>query len=258
MPRAALAALAVLGVLAAGCGGGSASTSDIARAASKTAQAGSLEADFQISGQGLEGSGSGVFNTGEHPSGQLNMKVTANGRQIPIDTIMTGDVFYMRSPVFARSGVTGGKQWIKIDIVELAEQRGLDVGGLLDASPTPTNALAYLQGVGEVDEVGSELVGAAKTTHYEVTVDVRRAADRANASERKVLRQVIAQAGIKTLPLDVWVDGNGYIRKVSYEEHQGRRQAAQVTMLLHDFGVRTPIKPPPSDSVIDLMRLQGG
>lgn len=255
---AALASLAILALPAAGCGGGgSSATEDVTRAAMKTARAGSLEADFRISGQGLEGSGSGVFNTGEHSSGQLSMKVTANGREIPIDTIITGDVFYMRSPVFARSGVTGGKQWIKLDLAKLARQRGLELGGLLDASPTPANALAYLQGVGEVDELGSESVAGTKATHYHVTVDIRRAADRADERERKVLRRVISEAGIETLPLDVWIDGNGYIRKVSYAEHQGRQQAAQVTMVLHDFGARTTIKPPPGASVIDLMKLQG-
>jgi hypothetical protein len=68
---------------------------------------------------------------------------------------------------------------------------------------------------------------------------------------------VISQSGVKTLPLDVWVDGNGYIRKVSYDEHAGRRQAATVTMELHDFGRPVAITAPPSDSVVDLTRMVG-
>jgi hypothetical protein len=257
MPR--LATLAVLAVLAAGCGGGggSASGSDIAAAATKTARAGSLEADFAISGQGIEGNGSGVFNTGAKRTGQLTMRVTAAGRQIPVDTIVTGDVFYMRSPVFAQA-LTGGKQWIKLDLAALAEQRGIDLSSLLDASPTPTNALAYLAGASDVKKAGSESVQGAKSTHYEVTVDLERAASHAKGSVRTSLERVISQSRIKTLPLDVWVDGRGYIRRVSYEEHSGRREPAQVTMELHDFGAPVSIKPPPSDSVIDLGQLQGG
>jgi len=256
---AVIAGLALL--CGAGCGGGgsSASGSDIARAATKTAKAGSLEADFAISGQGLEGSGSGVFNTGDGRTGQLSMKVTASGREIPVDTIVTGDVFYMRSPVFAQA-VTGGKQWIKLDIAALAEQRGVDLTSFLDASPTPTNALAYLEGASDVKKVGSETVQGAKSTHYEVTVDLERAASHAKGSVRAALRRVISQSKLRTLPLDVWVDGSGYIRKVSYEEHSGRRQPAQVTMELHDFGAPVSIKAPPSDSVVDLMKTlqQGG
>ena len=48
---------------------------------------------------------------------------------------------------------------------------------------------------------------------------------------------------MKNLPLEVWVDRNGYIRKVSYDEHAGRQQAAKVTMELHDFGAPVAIKP---------------
>jgi hypothetical protein len=254
-----LAALLVLAALATGCGGGggSASASDIAAAATKTARAGSVEADFAISGQGLEGNGSGVFNTRGNRAGQLTMKLTAAGREIPVDTIVTGDVFYMRSPVFAQV-VTGGKQWIKLDLARLAEQRGIDLSSLLDASPTPTNALAYLAGASEVEKLGSESVQGSEATHYEVSVDLERAASHAKGSVRTSLKRVISQSRLKTLPLDVWVDGDGYVRKVSYEERSGRREPAEVTIELHDFGRPVSIKPPPRDAVIDLAQLQSG
>ena len=255
-----LLALGLLALLAAGCGGGggaSASGSDIARAAKKTANTGSFEADFTISGQGLSGKGSGVFNNGKHSSGQLQMTVTASGREIPVDTVVTGDVFYMRSAAFARS-LSQGKQWIKLDLAKLAQQRGVDLGGLLNASPTPTNALAYLAGTRDVQKVGSETVAGAKATHYKVSVDIQRAAEKATGSARQSLQGVIAQSGLKRLPIDVWVDGNGYIRKVIYEEHASRKQAAKVTMGLHDFDGHTAIEPPPADSVVDLTKLAGG
>ncbi len=254
-----LPAIAILAVLAAGCGGGgaSASSGDIAKAAKKTAGTGSFEADFTISAQGLSGKGSGVFNNGKHPSGQLNMSVTASGRQIPVDTVVTGDVFYMRSPAFART-LSQGKQWIELDLAKLAQQRGVDLGGLLNASPTPTNALAYLAGTESVQKVGAETVAGVKATHYKVTVDIQRAADKATASVRTSLKSVIAQSGLKKLPVDVWVDANGYIRKVIYAEHASRRQAANVTMELHDFAGHTAIAPPPAGSVVDLTKLAGG
>jgi len=184
-----LALVASLAVLAAGCGGGgdgtSASADDIARAATKSTKKGSLEADFAISGQGLTGRGSGVFNTGKTRSGQLQMTVTANGRDTPVDTIVSGDVFYMRSPAFARA-VGQGKQWIKLDLGTIAK-RGANLGGLLDASPTPTNALAYLEGTTDVKKVGSEKVGGVATTHYTVNADLRRAVERASGTARSSL-----------------------------------------------------------------------
>jgi hypothetical protein len=256
-----LALVALLALLGAGCGGGggSASASDIAGAAKKTARPGSLEADFKISGAGLDGSGSGVFNTGKKRSGQLTMTVTAGGRQIPVDTIVTGNVLFMRSSVFAQT-LTEGKEWIKVDLVELAKRRGADLSSFLNASPTPTNALAYLAGASEVKKVGSESVQGVKSTHYEVTVDLQRAASRATGAVRASLERAISQSRLKTLPLDVWVDGSGYIRKVNYEERAGGGQPAEVTMELHDFGTSVSIKPPPSAAVVDLMKTlqQGG
>jgi LppX_LprAFG lipoprotein len=251
-----LATLAALGLFAAGCGGGnSASPEDIARSAKKTSSVGSFEADFGISGQGLSGSGSGVFDSGESPAGQLNMTVKAAGQEIPVDTVVTGDVFYMRSPAFARS-IGRGKQWIKLDLAKLAQQRGVDLGGLLNASPTPNNALAYLAGTDDVENVGSEKVAGDETTHYKVRVDVSDAAKKASGTAQSSLQGVRA-SGFDKLPMDVWVDPSGYIRKVSYQEHAGRRQAARVTMELHDFGERVSIEAPPSDSVFDLTQLQG-
>ena len=80
---------------------------------------------------------------------------------------------------------------------------------------------------------------------------------KASGSVKSSLRGVQA-IGVKKLPMDVWLDPNGYIRKVRYSEHAGRQQAADVVMQLHDFGKHIAIEPPPSDSVLDLTKLQGG
>jgi outer membrane lipoprotein-sorting protein len=256
MPRLAL--VGTVALVAAGCGGGSesASPADIQQAASKTAKAGSLEADFAVSAQGLSGSGSGVFNSKQR-TGQLKMKLNASGRQIPVDSVVDGDVVYLRSPAFAQA-TTQDKQWIKINLATLGSSQGnTDLSGILDASPTPANALAYLQGSSTVDKVGSESVGGVDTTHYSVSANLDRAAKQASGSTKDALEGVISQSGVKTLPLDVWVDENGYIRKVRYDEHAGRRQAAKVTMELHDFGKPVPISAPPSDSVVDLTKMVG-
>ncbi len=257
MRRLALAGTVAL--VATGCGGGggsSASPDDIADAASKTAKAGSLEADFAVSAQGLSGRGSGIFNSKDR-TGQLKMTLDARGRQIPVDTVVAGDVVYLRSPAFAQA-TTQDKQWIKLDLAALGSRQGnTDLSGFLDASPTPTNALAYLQGSSQVDKVGSESIGGVDTTHYAVSANLDQAAQHSSGATRDAVQGVISQSGVKKLPLDVWLDANGYIRKVSYDEHAGRRQAAKVTMELHDFGSPVEITAPPSDSVVDLTRMVG-
>ena len=252
-------ALGAVVLVMAGCGGGggrsSATPDDIARAASKTANTGSLEADFAVSAQGLSGSGSGVFNSKQR-TGQLKMKLNASGRQIPVDSFVDGDVLYLRSPAFAQA-TTQNKQWIKINLATLGSSQGQHrpEREILDASPTPANALALPAGLLDRGQGRLESVGGVDTTHYSVSANLDRAAKQASGSTRDALQGVISQSGVKTLPLDVWVDENGYIRKVSYDEHAGRRQAAKVTMELHDFGAPVAITAPPSNSVVDLTKM---
>jgi hypothetical protein len=254
------AALLALALALAGCGGGgggnNASGERIALAAAKTAKVGSIEADFRISGAGIEGKGTGVFNTGKKSSGQLTMTVAGNGRSVKIDTVITGTVLYMRSPMFAQ--LTGGKQWVMLDLGKIARQRGIDLGSLLNSSPTPTSALAFLRGSGRnVEKLGRERVRGVQTTHYHAIVDLRRAAAQANGEARQSLRRLTNASGVRQLPVDVWIDGHGYVRRVAYELKTGS-VAPKVTMELHDFGAHIPISAPPRRSVVDLMSKLGG
>jgi LppX_LprAFG lipoprotein len=259
-----IGAIAVALVVA-GCGGGKSreaapkpvSGELIVAAATKSTKAGSVEADFKISGPGIRGSGSGVFNTGPSRSGQLSMKVSVRGMEVPIDSVITGNVLYMRSSVFSQLGLSQGKQWVKIDLGQLAQQRGIDLSSLANASPTPTSALSYLRGSGKVREVGKESIDGAETTHYKVVVDLEKAVARSDATTQEALRRLIQESGVKKLPIDVWVDGDGYVRKVQYAQRAGGKDV-KVTMNLHDYGKPVTVKPPPSDSVVDLMQVVGG
>jgi hypothetical protein len=256
MRRPGLAAL-VLALALAGCGGGGGaglSGDQIAQAAAKTARAGSLRADFTVSGSGAKGSGSGVFNTGKNRSGRLTMDLEVNRHKSTLETIVTQDVLYMRSPVFAQAGLSGRQEWVKLDLQELARQRGIDLSSLVNASPTPTSVLGYLGGSTKSKNLGSESVRGVQTTHYRVTVDLERAASRANGTARQSIRRVIELSGLKEIPVDAWIDGQGYLRKVHWAEHTSREQAAEVTMMLHGFGPAVAIKPPPPGAVVDLLQ----
>lgn len=256
-----------LALALAGCGGdggggkrgGGENSNQIALAANKTSKAGSIKADFTVNGGGVEGHGTGVFNTGDKASGRLTITVGVGGRQFKIDTVITGTVLYMHSPAFRQ--LTGGKQWVKLDLGKIARQRGIDLGSLLNTSPTPTSALAYLGGsAGKVDKIGTENVQGVDTTHYRVTVDLERAASHARGSARQSLKRLMQTSRVKKIPEDVWIDGKGYVRKVVYENAGGTgSQKVRVTMVLHDFGPRAQIQPPPKGSVADIMsRLPGG
>jgi hypothetical protein len=257
----------LLAVALAGCGGGKKSSGGakpvsndlIVAAAAKTTKAGSVEADFKISGAGVNGSGSGVFDTGPSRSGQLKMTVDVRGMSVPIDSVITGNVLYMRSPVFSQLGLSPDKQWVKLDLGQLAQQGGIDLSSLANSSPTPASALSYLRGASRVREVGSESVGGVHTTHYKVTVDLERAAAKSTGPERESLNRVIQASGVRKLPLDVWVDGNGYVRKVEYAQRSSAgSKPVRVTMTLHDYGAPVSVKPPPASATVDLMQALKG
>ena len=260
-----LAAVFVLVLALAGCGGGGGgsggggakSSDQIALAADKTSKAGSMQADFSVSGAGVDGHGTGVFNTGPKGSGRLSITVDVAGRSFKIDTVITGTVLYMRSSAFKQ--FTGGKQWVKLDLGKIARQRGIDLGSLLNTSPTPTSALAYLGGsAGKVEKVGSAKVQGVDTTHYRVTVDLQRAASHAKGTARQSLKRLLQTSGVSKVPEDVWIDDQGFVRKVVYESAGRGTKKTRVSMVLHDFGPRVSIQPPPSGSVVDIMNQVGG
>jgi len=264
-PGGAVVMLAPAVVLA-GCGGGGGagggetlSPSRISSAAEKTSRVGSLKANFTISGAGLQSTGSGVFNNGENSSGQTKMTVSSNGREFTVDTVSTGNVLYMRSTALSQLGLPPGKQWLRLDVGQIAQQHGIDLGGLESTGPSPAGALGYLLGSGKVEKVGRESVRGVGTTHYKVTVDLARAADAASGRTRQSLRSALKANGSAEQPVEVWVDGNGYVRKVAYRSGVSGAPASKITMELHDFGPHLTITPPPSKSVVDFMNLlQGG
>jgi hypothetical protein len=249
----------------AGCGSGKAKQAApkpvsgdlIVAAAAKSTKAGSVEADFKLSGAGVSGSGSGVFNTGPSRSGQLKLKVDVRGMSVPIDSVITGNVLYMRSSVFSQLGLSPDKQWVKLDLGQLGEEQGIDLNSLANTSPTPASALSYLRGSSNVREVGSESVDGVDTTHYKVTVDLERAAAKSTGAERQSLNRLIHASGTKKLPVDVWVDAKGYVRKVVYSQKAGASKAVHITMNLHDYGAPVTVKPPPASATVDLMQALG-
>jgi hypothetical protein len=62
--------------------------------------------------------------------------------------------------------------------------------------------------------------------------------------------------------MDVWVDGDGRLRRLEYEmelsDVDGARVAVGVTMELYDFGVEVDVVAPPADETTDLFELLGG
>ena len=154
-PALALLAGLVLVLASAGCGGGGGdSSAAIAEDAAKTAQQGSLKADFTIKGGGAEGTGSGVFNTGADRSGRSTLLLKAANHRSTLDTIVADNVLYMRSRVFAQAGYAGAHDWVKLDLGQLAQQPG--PGGTTNRKESQRHIMNLEQRSFEIRKVNTE------------------------------------------------------------------------------------------------------
>ena len=137
-PRGPRLALLVFALAACGGGSDSLSANPIADAAQTTSSKGSLDADFTISARGREQRQRGL----QHRDG--NSAAPDDGRPVGngpfIDKVTIGNVL-CGSPALQQFGLSPGKEWLKLDLGQLAKQRGVDLGGLLNANPNPTSAL---------------------------------------------------------------------------------------------------------------------
>ncbi len=181
------------------------------------------------------------------------------GRPISADLILDehdGIVLYMRFP-FLRRVMPTGKTWLKADIVEMGKAYGLDLDRLKETKQSdPGLMLAYLKSAVGVRRVGSDLVRREVTTHYSTIVKTQTFIDQVPKDQQKAMRKFLRLMGIKTYPVDIWVDRDGVVRKVAVDLEYKLPDAAYVKMQLteeyYDFGIEADIKPPPAKRVIDV------
>jgi hypothetical protein len=273
--------LAALLVLPA-CGGGDSVAADpVAEAATKTTEAGSSRIEFTMAmeaeGRSFTMRGDGVFDY-TSPRGRMTLDLgdlaalaggkLGNGR---MEFLLDGRAYYMKFPGAMQ---LVGKQWLKIDLEDIGELTGADLGALQQANQNPAQLMQFLRGASDdIEELGKEDVRGVETTHYRATVDLEEAAEQgADIGEfsdemREQLQAEIermkAQTGLETLPVDVWVDDENLLRRMKMELSfavEGEQVGMDMTMDFFDFGVDVRVARPPADQTIDITELasQGG
>lgn len=277
-----IAALALTVVLA-GCGGASPDLSGVAQAAQKTEGAGTAQFELTVDASGLSQVGLGQTGSElkvtargavdyERQQARMTIDLGYLGRLLGaqegspqnlqlnpmIDVALDGKVFYMRVPLLA-GVVSAGKPWLKLDLEQLAKQKGADPGHLDQLSRVdPTQALAYLQGAGDFKAVGKEAVRGVETTHYTGKLDLRKAVDKAQDEQREQLQQLLESSNLRELPAEAWIDADGYLRKLTlnFSELSGAPVASfSIAMELYGFGEDVDIDVPSDDEATDLSDL---
>lgn len=193
------------------------------------------------------------------------------------ETRYLNGMLYQRVPSIA-TGLADGKQWIAMDLNQVAARQGdTGLGQMLASAPSdPSQILAYLTAVeGQVKTVGPDTVDGAQTTHYDATIDLDKVAnlDPGAASATKQLEQ---QLGTNSLPIQLWVDQQNRVRKMSMDENiahpvPGSTTSGgtattgtngqtvnigsvhvQFTITMSDFGTPVNIVAPPADQTDNL------
>ena len=277
-----LVLLAVLAALAlAACGGGGSSTgtattsapttaqtgsnasSLIAAAGQKTKEAGSARVSFTLEMTGGEAngtmSGDGVFD--QH-GGRMTMDLggLAGGAlgSGQAEVIFNDLVYYMKLPQAALSQLPTGKTWLKFDLAALGKQQGLDLEQLTQLNQSdPSQALQLLSGAEDFQEVGNEEVRGVETTHYRGTVDMAKVAENAPTNLQDDIRKIVEQTGDRAVPMDIWIDGDGLVRRLEWTQHLPQGTAMTMAEELYDFGVDVDAAPPPANEVLDITALLG-
>jgi hypothetical protein len=246
-----LMALALAACGGGGGGGGARSLDPVANAAEKTAKQGSAKIDFRISGGDVHGTGHAVFNNDSSGSGRVSMEME-DGESIHMDMVVSDFVLYMRSPLFtSQPNFPEGKEWVRLDLKKVG--RSLGVNFLSLESMSPKSAAAFLAGAGKTKKVGNETVQGVNTTRYHATVDLEKAADKASGSMAKTLRKLVELAGQKVVPVDVWIDRRGLLRKEVYSQRLAPgEQVAKITTLIYGFGAPISVDLPSDDKVVDI------
>jgi hypothetical protein len=270
-----ICALAASASLTAACGGGGAGNAlqSVASAATKTA--GTQSAKFHMDLAETVGpigplhfTADGVSDNSSHSAdmtmdlssvssfaGQSGGGAGAWKAHVILDGSGSSPMLYLRLPAIDK--YLNGKTWVKADLAAAAKQGGASITELLQmaASQDPTKALQLLESVGDVSKVGTATIGGVETTEYTGTIDVKKVAAVLGAQAK-----ALDKAKVSSIPIDVWIDGDGLVRRM--HEHLTYpagvlNTTTDLTVDLSDFGVKTSIQAPPADQTVDVSALKG-
>jgi hypothetical protein len=167
-------------------------------------------------------------------------------------------VYYVKLPPGSGAELPFGKEWFKLDVGKLGDAQGLDLSQLEQLNQSdPSQALDLLQGASDdFHEVGSAEVRGESTTHYHGTIDLQQVVAEALPDVKDVYRRLLQLSGADTLPMDVWIGDDGYVRKLRFTEQVGE-SSVTVDEELYDFGTDEQVSVPSDDEVIDITALLG-
>lgn len=177
-----------------------------------------------------------------------------------------GSVLYLRAPMFA-SFIPATTPWIKLDPSALPQSQG-DLGAAT-AAVNPAAILAAIKDSLTVEEVGADTVDGSATTRYRATLDVVKllplvadiVQEQPTDAQLQETIDKLKEAGLETLPIDLWVDEAGFLKQVRMSldlsglstDHSA--VSFSLTLTYSDIGEHISIDVPPASQVTDISDL---
>jgi hypothetical protein len=160
-----------------------------------------------------------------------------------------------------RSDSSAGKKWVSTSFLDEPEE-DLDVEdrrfSLAIPMVSPVMSLELLMGAltGSTRRVGTETVRGTQTTHYRAKVAPDNAAREIDDEDRRegIIRTLqTLGANTEVIDTEVWIDGDGLVRRVSYalEQRQDRVNSFRTTITTDYFDIGRDVK---IDVPTDVMR----
>ena len=273
------AAAVVLGLVAvlAGCAGtgptpGRPPAQIVREAVVATAAAGPSHAlvagQTAIAGQVIPLNGTGVVDPLQQAA-DLSLQVPSLGA---VRVVFSGGVLDAQLPPAAAGvigAVSGGRSWISVDVNRLAQSGyGAPLGALgVGTTDNPAQQLGYLRAISDTTRlVGPEQIDGVATTHYAGAVDLDKVPAADDPTTKPALDRLKAQLRSSLLPVDVWVDDGGKLKRVGQTvtvpatpgAPAGTPTSSTTTITFSDVGSAPAVVPPPADQVADVSSLLPG
>lgn len=179
----------------------------------------------------------------------------------PMQIVFDGELAYVRMPMLDM--LTGTSGWLSASPEDLGQQGSLGLGG---AASSPTQVLETLRGVADdVEELGAEDVRGVETTRYRATVDFEDVLAGVPDEQREQMQAQLDQLGgadIDSLPVEVWIDGDGLARRLEMALEDtgamGAPGSVTLTIDLFDYGQPFSVEVPPAEEVTPLAEVMPG
>ena len=173
-----------------------------------------------------------------------------------IELLVVNNVVYINFPALAKQLGAAGKQWVKLDPAALPKSKTGGINPKAVTGVTPQKAIAALQSALSVSKVGSDQYG----THYHATVHLSAILALLPKSQQASAQTSLAKAGLKTIPIDVWVGKQGYLSRFVTSlavKSQPSTPAVKLslTVNLHDYGAAIHVSAPPASQTVDGTKL---